>query len=120
VPGRPRVIFDTPTLVIVLIVSNLLMAGAMWVAFAGRFRDGLGQWTLALVGQGLAWLLVVGRNEFGDLGSIAAAAAFLAYGWSLQMSALLAFHKRPTPRWLLYGPVIIAFLVFFIYVRDPR
>src|SRR4051812_24993219 len=96
------------------------MAGAMWIAFAGRFRDGLGQWTGALVGQGLAWLLVVGRNEFGELAAIAAAAAFLAYGWSLQMSALLEFHKRPTPRWLLYGPVIIAFLVFFIYVRDPR
>ena len=36
------------------------------------------------------------------------------------MSALLEFHKRPTPRWLLYGPVIIAFLVFFIYIREPR
>ena len=54
-----RVIFDTPTLLVVLIVSNFLMAGAMWIAFAGRFRDGLGQWTGALVVQGVAWLLLV-------------------------------------------------------------
>ncbi len=113
-------IFDTPTLLIVLIVSNFLMAGAMWIAFAGRFRDGLGQWTGALVIQGTAWLLIVGRNAFPELASIAAANALLAYSWSLQMSALLEFHKRPTPRYLLYGPVVIAFLSFLIYLRDPR
>ena len=112
--------FDTPTLLVVLIVSNFLMAGATWVAFAGRFRDGLGQWTGALVVQGIAWLLFINRDELGDLTAVAAGAACLAYCWTLQMSALLEFHKRPTPRWLLYGPVIIAFLVFFIYIREPR
>ena len=112
--------FDTPTLLIILIVSNFLMAGAMWVAFAGRFREGLGQWTGALVVQGMAWLLVAGSVGLPELAAIAAANALLAYCWSLQMSALLEFHKRPTPRWLLYGPVIIAFLVFFIYLPEPR
>jgi len=112
--------FDTPTLLIVLLVSNFLMAGAMWIAFAGRFRDGLGQWTGALVIQGLAWMLIVGRDELPELASISGANAFLAYSWSLQMSALLEFHKRPTPRWLLYGPVAIAFLSFLIYLREPR
>ena len=29
---------DTLTLLVVLITSNLLMAGAMWITFAGRFR----------------------------------------------------------------------------------
>jgi diguanylate cyclase (GGDEF)-like protein len=111
---------DTPTLLIVLIVSNLLMAGAMWIAFAGRFRDGLGQWTGALVMQGLAWLLVAVRDVVTPLVAIAGAYAFLAYCWSLQLSALLEFHNRRTPRWLLYGPVAIAFLVFFIYVIEPR
>ncbi|HYH41272.1 MAG TPA: diguanylate cyclase [Burkholderiales bacterium] len=112
--------FDTPTLLIVLLVSNFLMAGAMWIAFAGRFREGLGQWTGALVIQGLAWLLIVTRDALPELASISGANAFLAYSWSLQMSALLEFHKRPTPRWLLYGPVAIAFLSFLIYLREPR
>ena len=112
--------FDTPTLLIVLIVSNFLMAAAMWVAFAGRFRDGLGRWTIALVMQGGAWLLIVAHNPLPELAAIAAASASLAFCWSLQLSALLEFHRRPSPRWLLYGPVTIAFLVFFIYVTDTR
>ena len=111
---------DTFTLLIVLIVSNFLMAGAMWVAFAGRFREGLGQWTVALVMQGGAWLLIANDNHLPELASVAAATAFLAFCWSLQMSALLEFHMRPTPRWLLYAPVSIAFLVFFIYLTDTR
>jgi diguanylate cyclase (GGDEF)-like protein len=114
------VTFDTPTLLIVLIVSNFLMAGAMWIAFAGRFRDGLGRWTIALVMQGGAWLLIVAHNPLPELAAVAAATAFLAFCWSLQLSALLEFHRRPTPRWLLYGPVTVAFLVFFIYVSDTR
>ena len=112
--------YDTPTLLIVLVVSNFLMAGAMWIAFAGRFRDGLGRWTGALVVQGGAWLLIINRESLPELASVSAAIALLAYCWSLQMSALLEFHKRPTPRWLLYGPVAIAFLSFLIYLRDPR
>ena len=80
---------DTFTLLIVLIVSNFLMAGAMWVAFAGRFRDGLGQWTIALMMQGGAWLLVTGESPLPELASVAAATAFLSFCWSLQMSALL-------------------------------
>jgi diguanylate cyclase (GGDEF)-like protein len=114
------VTLDTFTLLIVLIVSNFLMAGAMWVAFAGRFRDGLGQWTIALMMQGGAWLLVTGESPLPELAAVAAATAFLAFCWSLQMSALLEFHRRPTARWLLYGPVTIAFLVFFMYVTDTR
>ena len=58
--------YDTPTLLIVLVVSNFLMAGAMWIAFAGRFRDGLGRWTGALVVQGGAWLLIINREALPD------------------------------------------------------
>jgi diguanylate cyclase (GGDEF)-like protein len=111
---------DTLTLLVVLIVSNLLMAGAMWITFAGRFRSGLGPWTGSLIVQGFSWLLVVARNDVPDFASIAVATAFLVYCWSLQVSALLEFHARPTPRWLLYGPAVIAFLIVVIYVREPR
>jgi diguanylate cyclase (GGDEF)-like protein len=111
---------DTLTLLVVLIVSNLLMAGAMWITFAGRFRAGLGPWTGSLIVQGFSWLLVVSRNDVPDFASIAVATAFLVYCWSLQVSALLEFHNKPTPRWLLYAPAAIAFLIVVIYVREPR
>ena len=70
---------DTYTLLVVLIVSNLLMAGAMWITFAGRFRAGLGPWTGSLIVQGFSWLLVVTRNDVADFASIAVATAFLVY-----------------------------------------
>src|SRR3954470_17515864 len=111
---------DTYTLLIVLIVSNLLMAGALWITFTGRFRAGLGPWTGSLIVQGFSWLLVAVRNDVADFATIAIATAFLVYCWSLQVSALLEFHDRPTPRWLFYGPAVIAFLVVVIYVREPR
>lgn len=110
---------DASTLLIVLIVSNLLMAGAMWIAFAGRFRDGMGQWTRALIVQGFAWMLVARR---GDVPAIATAVAYasLVYCWSLQVSAILEFHRRRTPAWLLYGPAVAAFVLCVVYLRHPR
>jgi diguanylate cyclase (GGDEF)-like protein len=111
---------DTLTLIIVLIVSNLLMAGAMWISFAGRFEAGLGPWTGSLIVQGFSWLLVAMRNDMPDFISVAVATAFLVYCWALQVSALLEFHGKKTPRWLLYGPPVIAFLTVVIYVREPR
>lgn len=110
---------DTFTLLVVLTVSTFLMAGAMWIAFAGRFRSGLGQWTGALLVQGCAWVLIMAPNG-AEPATTAAATAFLALCWSLQLSALLEFHGRPTPRWLFYGPILIAFIVFAIYFREPR
>ena len=111
---------DTLTLLIVLIVSNLLMAGALWITFAGRFKAGLGPWTGSLIVQGVCWLLVAMRNDIADYLTIAVATAFLVYCWALQVSALLEFHGVSTPRWLLYGPAIIAFLIVGIYVHDPK
>src|SRR3954462_1104133 len=111
---------DTLTLLVVLIVSNLLMAGARWITFTGRFRAGLGPGTGSLIVQGFSWLLVAVRNDVADFATIAIATAFLVYCWSLQVSALLEFHDRPRPRWLLYGPATIAFLIVVIYVTEPR
>jgi diguanylate cyclase (GGDEF)-like protein len=111
---------DTLTLLIVLIVSNLLMAGALWITFAGRFKSGLGQWTASLIVQGVCWMLIATSNDIADYLSIAVATAFLVYCWALQMSAILEFHGRPTPRWLLYGPAVIAFLIVGIYVHEPK
>lgn len=110
---------QTFTLLIVLIVSTFLMAGAMWVAFAGRFREGLGQWTCALIMQGLGWVLLLMPNG-PEPATTAAATALFAMCWSLQMSALLQFHGQPTPRWLYYGPILIAFIVFVLYMQETQ
>lgn len=111
---------DTLTLLIVLIVSTLLMAGALCITFAGRFQGGLGQWTGALIVQGFAWLLIAAGNRMPELAYIGLSNSFLVYCWSLQVSALLEFHNLRTPRWLLYGPAMAAFGFAVIYLYDPR
>ena len=112
--------FDTETLRIVLVVSNLLMAGALWITFFGRFRAGLGQWTAALIVQGLSWLLVAASEDVTTLIWVALANAALGYAWSLQMSALLEFHHKRTPQWLLYGPAVAAVAISVFYLNDPQ
>lgn len=110
---------DSFTLLVVLIVSISLMAGAMWIAFAGRFREGLGRWTCALILQGAGWMLILTPNGV-EPASTAAATALFAMCWSLQMSALLQFQGLATPRWLYYGPILIAFIVFVLYMQETR
>ena len=112
--------FDTETLRIVLVVSNLLMAGALWITFFGRFRAGLGQWTASLIVQGLSWLLVAASEDVTTLIWVALGNAALGYAWSLQMSALLEFHHKRTPQWLLYGPAVAAVALSLFYLNDPQ
>lgn len=111
---------DTHTLLIVLIVSNLLMAGALCIAFTGRFRGGLGPWTGALIVQGFSWLLIASGERIPDLVSVALGNSLLVFSWSLQVTALLAFHSVRTPRWLMYGPGVIAFLFVNAVLYDDR
>ncbi|MGZ8201649.1 MAG: diguanylate cyclase [Burkholderiales bacterium] len=110
---------DASTLLIVLVVSNLLMAGAMCVAFAGRFREGMAQWTAALIVQGFSWTLIYNRSQLPPAAA-AVAHASLVYCWSLQVSAILEFHRRSTSNWLLYSPAVAAFLLSITYLRVPR
>lgn len=112
--------FDAETLRFVLVASNLLMAGALWITFFGRFQAGLGQWTGALIVQGLAWLLVAATEDMTGASWVAVANAALVYSWSLQMSAVLAFHDKKTPAWLLYGPALLMLGVGAIFMGDAR
>lgn len=113
---------DVRTMLVVMLTSNVLMAAALWFAFAGRFRDGLAKWTMALGIQALAWLLFAARGEVSDLLSITAANGLLALAWSLQFAAILEFQRRPVPHWLLWAPTAVVFVLFLVLVDalQPR
>ncbi len=49
--------FDTPTLLVVLVISNMLIAAVLLMGFSGAFPAGMGQWTGGLILQGFAWLI---------------------------------------------------------------
>jgi diguanylate cyclase (GGDEF)-like protein len=111
---------DGRTMLMVMLVSNVLMAAVLWFAFAGRFRDGLGKWTISLWVQALAWLLFAGRSLIPDLLSIAAANGLLALAWSLQFAAIIEFRHRPVPHWLLWAPMAGAMILFLALMGNPH
>jgi diguanylate cyclase (GGDEF)-like protein len=111
---------DVRTMLVVMLTSNVLMAAALWFAFAGRFRDGLAKWTAALWVQAIAWVLFAGRGEVPDLISITAANGLLALAWSLQFGAILEFQQRPVPHWLLWAPTATAFVLFLLLMHDAQ
>lgn len=108
---------DISTMLIVMLTSNLLMAAVLWVAFTGRFRDGLAKWTVSMGIQALAWLLFAGRGHISDLLSITAANGLLALAWSLQFAAILEFRRRTVPHWLLWAPTAATFLMFMLLME---
>ncbi len=107
---------DTPTLLVVLVLSNALIAAVLWIAFAGAFRAGVGQWTAGLIAQGLAWLVLLAPHNIAHHGLVLIAGTLLLYGCSLQVSAVLAFYQRPVSQWLRYGLPIAAFLSFAVWL----
>jgi diguanylate cyclase (GGDEF)-like protein len=109
---------DISTMLIVMLTSNVLMAALLWVAFTGRFRDGLAKWATSLGIQALAWLLFAGRGHISDLLSITAANGLLALAWSLQFAAVLEFRHRAVPHWLLWAPTAATFLLFMLLMDN--
>jgi diguanylate cyclase (GGDEF)-like protein len=108
---------DISTMLMVMLTSNVLMAVVLWVAFTGRFRDGLAKWAVSMGIQALAWLLFAGRGHISDLLSITAANGLLALAWSLQFAAILEFRRRAVPHWLLWAPTAATFLLFMLLME---
>ena len=107
---------DTPTLLVVLVLSNTLIAAVLWIAFAGAFRAGLGQWTAGLIAQGFAWLVLLASHNASDHGPAVIAGTLLVFGCFLHVSAVLAFYQRPIPKWLRYGLPIAALSSFAVWL----
>lgn len=64
-------------MLVVPALTNVAMAGLYWLAFGGRFRDGLAKWTLSFGVQGLTWLLFALRGFAPDILTVVAANALL-------------------------------------------
>jgi diguanylate cyclase (GGDEF)-like protein len=89
--------FDVSSLFIVLVVTNLVLAGSLWVGAGRSHRDGLGHWMFALLLQALAFALYAARNEVPDWLGIAAANGLLAGSLSLTAGAMAAFRRIEVP-----------------------
>jgi diguanylate cyclase (GGDEF)-like protein len=111
---------DVRTMLIVMLMSNALMAAALWFAFAGHLRDGLANWTRSLWAQALAWLLFALRGSIPDVLAAGLGNGMLALGWSLQFAAVLEFQQRRLTRWLPWAPPVVVFLLFVALTGHPQ
>ena len=103
------------TLLLVLMMSNAVMAGALWAAFADATRDGLGKWGASLFAQACAWALFAAYAILPDNFIFVAANFLLSASFMMQATALLEFHRRAVPRAaLISAPIIVALVCFFL------
>lgn len=105
----------------VMLVGVLLSAlTVILLTQAGRSfpierRRHLRMWSVALVMQPLAWLLLAARGSVPDLVSIAMGNGLLLFGFAEMCRAVRGFLGLPERRWLWWGIVLaaVALLVQF-------
>ena len=90
---------DVPTLMLMVIVSSVVMAGALLVLGGWRRQDGLPYWAGALLLGGAGYALFLTRGRLPDMLSIVLANALLSSMFSGMIAAVQCFHGHP-PRWL--------------------
>ena len=92
---------DTRTILILMSISSLLMATTLWVAFAGRFQDGLAKWAMALVLQSVTWALFSFEGAASVFVTATLPDLLLMLSWLLKLASLYEYQHRAVPKSLL-------------------
>ena len=104
-------IADVPTLLLMVTVSSVVMAGALLLLGGERRQDGLPYWAGALLLGGAGYALFLLRGRVPDALSVVLGNALLSAMFSGLTAAVQRFQGR-TPRWLLLlAPVAMAGLM---------
>ncbi len=103
---------DLRTLLVVMITSDLMMAGILWLAFAGQFREGLRKWALSLLFQACTWAVIAGMRVLPETLPMLAANALMMASLAFQAAALLEFSTRRVPPVLLWLPPLAVTAIF--------
>ena len=69
---------DAPTLFVVLVVTNLVLAASLWIGTGRTRRDGIGPWIAGLVLQAGSFAVFAMRGDSPNLFNVVAANALLA------------------------------------------
>ncbi|QEA12741.1 GGDEF domain-containing protein [Comamonas flocculans] len=111
--------FDTPSMLVMIIVATAAMALAIAVVRPAR-REGLGLWALALVAHALAYVLLLTHALLPDGLGLALSNASLSLALALLLGAVHGFHARPLPRMPVALPVLTVFLLAAWFAQDYR
>lgn len=115
---------DPRTLLFSLILTYALTVLSLVVAAtdgnAGRKRDGMGKWALAMFLETLTWALIAARGTIPDAFSIIVANGLKAASHALILAAIYEFQQRQGPRWQYWVPVALTLLMAAILLDDIR
>ena len=103
---------DTRTILILMSISSVLMASTLWVAFAGRFQDGLAKWALALVLQAVTWTLFSFEGSAPGLLTTTLPDLLLMLSWLLKLASLFEYQHRAVPPLLWRAATPLSILIF--------
>ena len=90
---------DLRTLLVLLAVTDLAVAAAIWIGGSRRLGDGLSQWAASLLVRAFA-CGVYASGAAPQVGVIALGSALLALSCTLQAAALAAYDHRPLAAWV--------------------
>ena len=109
---------DLRTLLAVMLVADLLLAGMLWIGIGRRLREDYALWAFGLVAQALACGLFAVRGA-PQQGAIVLGATLLGLSFTLQIAALLAADRRHLPSWVHTAVIAAIAAPFALVVADP-
>jgi diguanylate cyclase (GGDEF)-like protein/PAS domain S-box-containing protein len=106
-----------PTLFMVIIAAGATLAAAMAVVAWGRDRNIL-LWAAALALHTCAYTLFSLRGQINDVASIVLGNMCLSSALAMFAEGLYRFQQRPCPRWLVWTPVAVVGVGFYVLLND--
>ncbi len=104
---------DVPTLLVMIIVSSVVMAGGLLILGWGSRKDGLHYWAASLLLNAIGYVCFLLRGQLSDLVAIVLANTLISLSFSGLWVAVLRFYGQRFPWcWLLLPPVVIAVLMW--------
>ena len=106
---------DIPTLLLMIVVSSVVVAGALLVLNGNQRRDGLQYWAIALLLSSIAHALLLLYGRIPNLLTVVLGNALLASGLGSFLLAVRRFYGLTLYWWRLAALVALVALVMFIY-----
>jgi diguanylate cyclase (GGDEF)-like protein len=109
-------ILDLRTLLIVMIATSLLLALSLMAAVGPRLREGLGNWTVAMLLQAAVYAMYLEHGVWSPFVTTVLSNALFATCLTLQAAAIGEFHGHQMSRWWHVLPMLLVGILFALVV----
>lgn len=109
---------DIPTLLMMVAIASMVMAGTLVVVAWGERSDGLKLWAAGLCCHALAYMLLLLRGRIPDPVSILLGNALLSATFSLLLAAVYRFQGRALPWRVMLAPPLVLAGVLSLFLQD--